>query len=54
MERIWVGDLTQPGKDLPELPHAPLPEVLGPLGFDLRDDACGKREHLEATLGDAY
>ena len=36
---VRVGDLAQPGKDLPELPHAPLAEMLGPLGFDLRDDA---------------
>ena len=41
---VRIGNLAQPSQDLPELPHAPLAEVLGPFGFDLGDDLRRQRD----------
>ena len=40
---VRVGDFAKFGKNVSELPHATLAEVLSPLGFDLGDDARRKR-----------
>jgi hypothetical protein len=45
--------ISRTGKGVPELCHPPFAEMLGPLGYDLGDDARRNRERLAAASGDA-